>query len=132
MKFKGALGPGQMLAVDMKKGKLFRDTEIKDKLARALPFGEWVGKINELDDELAVVTEAPIHTGAELRRRQIAAGYTPSRSWNRSLRRWARTAKRRLRQHGRRYALGGVVQGLPPAEPLSSGRIFQPGDQPAD
>ncbi|MFD1160277.1 glutamate synthase large subunit [Roseovarius aestuarii] len=76
VKFKGALGPGQMLAVDMKKGKLFRDTEIKDKLARALPFGEWVGKINELDDELAVVSEAPIHTGAELRRRQIAAGYT--------------------------------------------------------
>ncbi|WP_299846428.1 glutamate synthase large subunit [uncultured Roseovarius sp.] len=76
VKAKGALGPGQMLAVDMKKGKLFRDTEIKDKLARALPFSEWVGKINELDDDLAVVTEAPIHTGAELRRRQIAAGYT--------------------------------------------------------
>ena len=37
MKFKGALGPGQMLAVDMKKGKLFRDTEIKDKLARRCP-----------------------------------------------------------------------------------------------
>ena len=76
VKEKGALGPGQMLAVDMKKGKMFRDTEIKDKLARALPFGEWVGKINELDENLAGMAEAPIHTGAELRRRQIAAGYT--------------------------------------------------------
>ncbi len=73
---KGALGPGQMLAVDMKKGKLFRDTQIKDKLARALPFGEWVGKINDLDGTLAGVSEAPIFKGKELRKRQIAAGYS--------------------------------------------------------
>nr|WP_321250156.1 glutamate synthase large subunit [uncultured Ruegeria sp.] len=73
---KGALGPGQMLAVDMKKGKLFRDTQIKNKLARALPFGEWVGKINDLDATLAGVTERPLFTGEELRKRQIAAGYS--------------------------------------------------------
>ncbi len=73
---KGALGPGQMLAVDMKKGKLFRDKQIKDKLARALPFGEWVGKIKDLDDTLAGVSEAPIFSGEELRKRQIAAGYS--------------------------------------------------------
>ncbi|MCR9112553.1 MAG: glutamate synthase large subunit, partial [Rhodobacteraceae bacterium] len=73
---KGALGPGQMLAVDMKKGLLFHDTEIKDKLARALPFGEWVGKINDMDEKLAGVSEQPLFTGAELRRRQIAAGYS--------------------------------------------------------
>ncbi|PZX11846.1 glutamate synthase (NADPH) large subunit [Palleronia aestuarii] len=73
---KGALGPGQMLAVDMKDGKLFHDVEIKDKLAAAQPFGEWVGKITELDNVLAEVTEAPVFEGAELRRRQIAAGYT--------------------------------------------------------
>jgi len=73
---KGALGPGQLLAVDMAEGKLFNDTEIKDKLAAARPFGEWVGKINELDDALAGVTEKPLFTGAELRRRQVAAGYT--------------------------------------------------------
>ncbi|WP_299638791.1 glutamate synthase large subunit [uncultured Ruegeria sp.] len=73
---KGALGPGQMLAVDMKKGKLYRDTQIKNKLARALPFGEWVGKINDLDEALAGVTEKPIFSGEELRKRQIAAGYS--------------------------------------------------------
>ncbi|CUH45306.1 glutamate synthase large subunit [Ruegeria atlantica] len=73
---KGALGPGQMLAVDMKKGKLFRDTQIKNKLARALPFGEWVGKIHDLDATLAGVTETPIFSGEELRKRQIAAGYS--------------------------------------------------------
>ncbi len=73
---KGALGPGQMLAVDMKKGKLFRDTQIKNKLAAALPFGEWVGKINDLDTVLAGIEEKPLFTGAELRKRQIAAGYS--------------------------------------------------------
>ena len=73
---KGALGPGQLLAVDMAEGKLYGDTEIKDKLAAARPFGEWVGKINELDDALAGVTEKPLFDGAELRRRQVAAGYT--------------------------------------------------------
>ena len=73
---KGALGPGQMIAVDMAEGALFHDTEIKDRLAAAQPFGDWVGKITELDDKLAAVTEAPLFEGAELRRRQIAAGYT--------------------------------------------------------
>ncbi|MFD0911074.1 glutamate synthase large subunit [Ruegeria arenilitoris] len=73
---KGALGPGQMLAVDMKKGKLYRDKQIKDKLAATLPFGDWVSKINDLDEKLAKVTEKPLFTGEELRKRQIAAGYT--------------------------------------------------------
>ena len=73
---KGALGPGQLLAVDMHEGKLFHDTEIKNQLADAAPFGDWVGKINDLDSELAAVTEKPMFEGAELRRRQIAAGYS--------------------------------------------------------
>jgi glutamate synthase (NADPH/NADH) large chain len=73
---KGALGPGQILAVDMVEGKLFHDTEIKDKLASNQPFGEWVGKIKDLDDPLAAVTEHALFSGEELRRRQIAAGYT--------------------------------------------------------
>ncbi|MCF6234757.1 MAG: glutamate synthase large subunit, partial [Rhodobacteraceae bacterium] len=73
---KGALGPGQMLAVDMKTGKLFHDTEIKDKLAAARPFGEWVGKINDADSALAGVSEFALFEGEELRKRQIAAGYS--------------------------------------------------------
>ena len=73
---KGALGPGQMIAVDMQEGALFHDTELKDKLAASRPFGEWVGRIRELDEVLAGVTERPLYTGEELRRRQVAAGYT--------------------------------------------------------
>ncbi|WP_457649387.1 glutamate synthase large subunit [Profundibacter sp.] len=73
---KGALGPGQMIAVDMKEGKLFKDRELKDMLAASQPFGEWVGKIVDLEDTLDGISEAPIFTGSELRKRQIAAGYT--------------------------------------------------------
>ena len=63
VKEKGALGPGQMLAVDMEKGKLYHDTEIKDKLAASQPFGEWVGKITELEDTLQGLEEKPIYSG---------------------------------------------------------------------
>ncbi|MCA2006604.1 glutamate synthase large subunit [Tritonibacter mobilis] len=73
---KGALGPGQMLAVDMAKGQLYHDVEIKDKLARALPFGEWVEKVTDLDEILGGVQETPLFSGEDLRRRQVAAGYT--------------------------------------------------------
>ncbi|MEE4189015.1 MAG: glutamate synthase large subunit [Roseobacter sp.] len=73
---KGALGPGQLLAVDMQEGALFHDTEIKDKLAASQPFSEWVGKINDLDEALSGVSEKPVFTGNELRRRQVAAGYS--------------------------------------------------------
>ncbi|WP_158965991.1 glutamate synthase large subunit [Chachezhania sediminis] len=73
---KGALGPGQMIAVDMATGTLFHDADIKDKLAAAQPFGDWVGKINDADAELAKAVETPLFEGEELRKRQIAAGYT--------------------------------------------------------
>lgn len=76
VKEKGALGPGQLLAIDMKEGKLYHDTEIKDEMAAARPFGEWVGKIKDLDVELSQVEEKPLFKGDELRCRQIAAGYT--------------------------------------------------------
>jgi len=73
---KGALGPGQMVAVDMAEGRLFHDAELKDKLAGAQPFGDWVGRIADLEAETAALTEQALVEGEELRRRQIAAGYT--------------------------------------------------------
>ncbi|MDD7971590.1 glutamate synthase large subunit [Roseinatronobacter alkalisoli] len=73
---KGALGPGQMIAVDMTEGKLYHDTEIKDKLAQAQPFGDWNDKIVDLNDKLRDVPEHRKLDTAELRKRQVAAGYT--------------------------------------------------------
>ncbi len=73
---KGALGPGQMIAVDMKDGKLYRDTAIKDRLANSQPFGDWIAKIIDLNAILKDVPESALFSGSDLRKRQIAAGYT--------------------------------------------------------
>ena len=73
---KGALGPGQIIAVDMQEGKLFHDTELKDKLAAAQPFGEWVGKVVNLNEGLKDIPEVAVHESEELRKRQVAAGYS--------------------------------------------------------
>ncbi len=73
---KGALGPGQMLAVDMAEGRLLHDRALKDELAAARPFGDWVGSIVDLEKETGHAREATLFTGADLHRRQIAAGFT--------------------------------------------------------
>ncbi len=73
---KGALGPGQMIAVDMAEGRLYRDAALKDKLAAAQPYGDWIEKVVELTPTLERLPEVPLFTGEDLRRRQLAAGYT--------------------------------------------------------
>ena len=73
---KGALGPGQMIAVDMQEQTLFRDTEIKDALAASRDFGAWVGKITDLEKETRGLTETALFSGTDLRKRQVAAGYS--------------------------------------------------------
>ena len=76
VKEKGALGPGQLIGVDMKEKRVFRDEEIKDQLAASQPFGEWASSIVHLDEVSETDKEAPMFTGNELRKRQIAAGYS--------------------------------------------------------
>ncbi|MBA3324143.1 MAG: glutamate synthase large subunit [Rhodobacteraceae bacterium] len=73
---KGALGPGQLIGVDIAAGRLYHDAEIKDLLAASQPFGDWVGSITDLDAVTRGIEERPLFEGAELRRRQVAAGYT--------------------------------------------------------
>ncbi|KQI70013.1 glutamate synthase [Loktanella sp. 3ANDIMAR09] len=73
---KGALGPGQMIAVDMETQRLFHDEELKNDLASAQPFGDWVEKVVELSDAFRETAEFAIYEGDELRRRQRAAGYS--------------------------------------------------------
>ncbi|MGB0960096.1 MAG: glutamate synthase large subunit, partial [Halocynthiibacter sp.] len=73
---KGALGPGQMIAVDMKEGGLFHDEHIKDRLSAARPYGEWVGKINDMEATLKGIEEKAIYAGDELKKRQVSAGYS--------------------------------------------------------
>ncbi|MDH3668201.1 MAG: glutamate synthase large subunit [Paracoccaceae bacterium] len=73
---KGRLGPGQMLAVDLAEGRFMHDAELKDELAAAQPYAEWIEKVTEISDEIEGQPENRIHQGEALRRRQIAAGYS--------------------------------------------------------
>ncbi|AXC49253.1 glutamate synthase large subunit [Paracoccus suum] len=73
---KGALGPGQMIAVNMEEGRLYRDRELKDLLSASQPFGDWIEKVVPLSDMMRDLPEATGFRGQDLRRRQMAAGYT--------------------------------------------------------
>jgi len=73
---KGALGPGQMIGVDMAEGRLLHDVELKDELANSRDFSDWIGKVIDLDESIQVAKEPRLFEAGDLRRRQIAAGYT--------------------------------------------------------
>jgi glutamate synthase (ferredoxin) len=74
---KGRLGPGQMIAADLKRGKLLLDDEITRELARQAPYREWVARHLQMLDERAVETAVtPLVTSAEpLVALQAAFGY---------------------------------------------------------
>lgn len=73
---KGALGPGQMVAVDLHAKKLYRDDELKTKLSSSQAFGELTNKIVKLDEHLDEVSEKTLYSGEELGQRQSMAGLT--------------------------------------------------------
>jgi len=73
---KGALGPGQMLAIDLREGRLLHDSEIKNELAAGLPYADWIDRVTDLTAELADLRESRLFEGSDLRHRQIAAGYS--------------------------------------------------------
>ncbi len=73
---KGALGPGQMIAVDLKEGRLYEDRAIKDKIAAEAPYADMVGDFLSLDDLPKSVAAVDYFPRAELLRQQVAAGMT--------------------------------------------------------
>ncbi|GIK98464.1 MAG: glutamate synthase [Alphaproteobacteria bacterium] len=74
---KGRLGPGQMIALDLSRGKLYRHHEILDELAATQDFGEWVKRITVIDDLVRSAPGRPeVMEREELRRRQLTVGVT--------------------------------------------------------
>ncbi|MDC0074554.1 glutamate synthase large subunit [Alphaproteobacteria bacterium] len=47
---KGRIGPGEMIAVDLAEGRLYKDIEIKDTLAGKNPYEDWVKNIFSLEN----------------------------------------------------------------------------------
>ncbi|MFQ5466958.1 MAG: glutamate synthase central domain-containing protein, partial [Kiloniellaceae bacterium] len=74
---RGRLGPGQMIAVDLREGCLYHDTELKDRLAAACPFDKWTRNIKRIDDLIRPDRgESALYQREELRRRQHSFGMT--------------------------------------------------------
>ena len=73
---KGRLGPGQMLGVDLVEGRVLHDAELKEELANERPYAEWSSKIVDLEEKVAGGFEGGKLGKDDLRRRQLAAGYS--------------------------------------------------------
>ncbi|HZX70294.1 MAG TPA: glutamate synthase-related protein [Rhodanobacter sp.] len=72
---KWRLQPGKMLLIDMQAGRIIDDKELKDQLANARPYKQWLEHIRiRLVDLPGVRSEAP--TGDDLLERQRAFGFT--------------------------------------------------------
>ena len=74
---KGRLGPGKAIAVDLRAGKLHHDRTLKDLVAGARPYADWVRSIMPLDRVIENRrSEAPALSADALRRRQTLFGWS--------------------------------------------------------
>jgi glutamate synthase (NADPH/NADH) large chain len=74
---KGRVGPGQCIAVDLQEGRFYSDAEVKDMLSARHPFSNWTERTTRIDGIVrAEAGEPELLRGEELRRRQLAVGYT--------------------------------------------------------
>ncbi len=69
---KGKLGPGQIIAIDLKKGELFKDKKIKDFLAR--DYKKYNKQIVDLEKKIYSKNEEAKFNGQELKKRQYLSG----------------------------------------------------------
>ncbi|CCI12296.1 Glutamate synthase (NADPH) large chain (NADPH-GOGAT) [Microcystis aeruginosa PCC 9806] len=74
--FKGRLQPGRMFLVDMKEGRIVADEEIKEGIAKAHPYRQWLNQNLVNLDDLPTVETAPPETSVSLIQQQTAFGYT--------------------------------------------------------
>jgi glutamate synthase (NADPH/NADH) large chain/glutamate synthase (ferredoxin) len=74
---KGRLGPGQMIAVDTRRGVLMRNEEIKSTIARRRPYAQWV-RTNLISFDKTDTSAEPVPEPGKipLAQRQVAFGYT--------------------------------------------------------
>jgi len=73
---KWRLQPGKMFLVDLEKGRIIDDKELKDTLASARPYAEWIERIRVKLDEVETEKTPPLKSQVALLDRQQAFGYT--------------------------------------------------------
>ena len=73
---KWRLQPGKMFLVDLEKGRIVDDKELKETLANARPYAEWIERIRVRLDEVDTEKTPPLKSAVALLDRQQAFGYT--------------------------------------------------------
>ncbi|HKH95435.1 MAG TPA: glutamate synthase central domain-containing protein, partial [Beijerinckiaceae bacterium] len=73
---KWRLQPGKMLLIDLDEGRIVSDDEIKQKLAQANPYKEWLQRTQIVLEDLNPVQARESRTDVSLLDRQQAFGYT--------------------------------------------------------
>jgi glutamate synthase (NADPH) large chain len=73
---KWRLQPGKMLLIDLEKGRIVADEEIKKELAAANPYPEWLKKSQLVLEDLKPVEARASRTDVSLLDKQQAFGYT--------------------------------------------------------
>jgi glutamate synthase (NADPH/NADH) large chain/glutamate synthase (ferredoxin) len=73
---KWRLQPGKMFLVDLERGRIVDDKELKDTLASGRPYAEWIERIRVKLDDVESDGQQPARSGVSLLDRQQAFGYT--------------------------------------------------------
>jgi len=73
---KWRLQPGKMFLVDLEKGRIVDDKELKDALAGSKPYKEWIERIRVKLDEVESEKTPPLKSKVRLLDRQQSFGYT--------------------------------------------------------
>jgi glutamate synthase (NADPH/NADH) large chain len=73
---KWRLQPGKMFLVDLERGRIVDDKELKESLAAARPYAEWIERIRVKLDEVESEKTPPLKSAVPLLDRQQAFGYT--------------------------------------------------------
>ncbi|MFC4558232.1 glutamate synthase large subunit [Virgibacillus kekensis] len=74
--YKRRLTPGKMLLVDLEKGMILPDEQIKMQIASEKPYKEWLKNIKDLEELPAAGLEEPAYRDDTLVAQQKAFGYT--------------------------------------------------------
>jgi glutamate synthase (NADPH/NADH) large chain len=73
---KWRLQPGKMFLVDLEKGRIVDDKELKDALAGGKPYREWIERIRVKLDEVETEKTPPLKSRVRLLDRQQSFGYS--------------------------------------------------------
>ena len=98
---------GQLIAVDLKAGKIFKDKDIKDYLAK--DFTKFHKQVVHFDKKLSSKNEFPNFQNEDLKRQFISGRYRGFRAYPSS---YGRGSKRSYRLNGRRYTSCCIIKSL--------------------